>query len=105
MHCSNEGHLIHFWRRKIAFIKLHGKQNEVMLFSFFFFNSRNFIQEASLVIEEGPGCRNKEQKQSDDQKVVLSANLLLNCSKGLFNASCALYNLIIDTFGIRRQDV
>lgn len=31
-HLSNEGHLFHIWQRKIAFIKLHRKQNEVMLF-------------------------------------------------------------------------
>lgn len=31
-HCSNEGHLLHIWQHKIAFIKSHRKQNEVMLF-------------------------------------------------------------------------
>lgn len=31
-HCSNEGHLLHIWQRKIAFITLHRKQTEVMLF-------------------------------------------------------------------------
>lgn len=33
--CSNEGHLLCVWQRKIAFIKLHRKQNEVMLFILF----------------------------------------------------------------------
>lgn len=31
----------------------------------------------------------QKQRESDDQKVVLSADLFLNCNKGLFNDSCA----------------
>lgn len=34
-HRSNEGHLLHVWQRKIAFIKSHRKQNEVTLFILF----------------------------------------------------------------------
>lgn len=83
MHCSNEGHLFHFWQRKIAFIKLYGKQNEVMLFV-----QGILFRRLCSSFEKDPAAETKGE-QSDDQKVVLSADLLLNCNKGLFNDSCA----------------
>lgn len=50
-HCSNEGHLLHIWQRKIAFIKSSRKQNVGSCFSLF-----PFKEQALLVIEEDPAA-------------------------------------------------
>lgn len=72
MQCSNEGHLFHFWQRKISFIKSHWKQNEVMLFIPF--------QGTGFTRHCGDAAAELKQKDRIDsnQRVVLSANLVSN---------------------------
>ena len=73
-HCSNEGHLLHIWQRKIVFIKSHGKQNVRSCFFVFFLFL--FKEQALLLKSTQLQKLNKEGEWSDNQKAVLSGGKL-----------------------------
>lgn len=73
-HCSNEGHLLHIWQRKIAFITSRRKQDEVTLF---YSLSRKRLQ-LSLKRAQLRKLNKERRGLSDNQKVVLSAGPALS---------------------------